>query len=155
MILVSSSQKQLKLFRASMLLALPIAFLATAIIVVNNLRDRKTDVHAGKKTLAVRFGESFARSEYAMLILASYILLSLLAIDPSFLSLTSNHSKSKFTVALLYPLLTIPLAMEGFKTVRHSMNMSVGLLDCSLFFVSFFTQQSLEAAVKKVLPFYH
>lgn len=43
--------------------ALPTGFLATAIIVVNNLRDRKTDVKAGKLTLAVRFGAAFARWE--------------------------------------------------------------------------------------------
>ena len=45
--------------------ALPVGFLATAILVVNNLRDVKTDRIAGKKTLAVRFGESGARAEYA------------------------------------------------------------------------------------------
>jgi 1,4-dihydroxy-2-naphthoate octaprenyltransferase len=30
---------------------------------VNNLRDRKTDVKANKRTLAVRFGATFARVE--------------------------------------------------------------------------------------------
>lgn len=44
-------------------LAMPVGFLATAIIVVNNLRDRKTDVKANKRTLAVRFGATFARVE--------------------------------------------------------------------------------------------
>ena len=34
--------------------------LATAILVVNNLRDRETDVLTGKRTLAVRFGAAFA-----------------------------------------------------------------------------------------------
>eukprot|EP00617_Octactis_speculum_P015207 CAMPEP_0185761632 /NCGR_PEP_ID=MMETSP1174-20130828/20578_1 /TAXON_ID=35687 /ORGANISM="Dictyocha speculum, Strain CCMP1381" /LENGTH=263 /DNA_ID=CAMNT_0028442957 /DNA_START=31 /DNA_END=819 /DNA_ORIENTATION=+ len=48
--------------------ALPIALLATAIIVVNNLRDRKTDVKANKRTLAVRFGATFARIEYTILV---------------------------------------------------------------------------------------
>ncbi|KAH8060603.1 hypothetical protein JL722_4714 [Aureococcus anophagefferens] len=36
--------------------AAAVGCLATAIIVVNNLRDRHTDVRAGKRTLAVRFG---------------------------------------------------------------------------------------------------
>ena len=40
-----------------------VGVLATAIIVVNNLRDRKTDVKAGKRTMAVRFGATFARIE--------------------------------------------------------------------------------------------
>jgi 1,4-dihydroxy-2-naphthoate octaprenyltransferase len=43
--------------------ATPVGFLATAIIVVNNLRERKTDVKASKMTLAVRFGATFARKE--------------------------------------------------------------------------------------------
>ncbi len=42
-----------------------IGALSTAILVVNNLRDRHTDAKAGKRTLAVRFGPAFARVEYA------------------------------------------------------------------------------------------
>mmetsp|Transcript_52752 Transcript_52752/g.98032 ORF Transcript_52752/g.98032 Transcript_52752/m.98032 type:complete len:334 (-) Transcript_52752:61-1062(-) len=52
--------------------AVPTGFLATAIIVVNNLRDRKTDVKAGKLTMAVRFGATFARSEYTILVLGAF-----------------------------------------------------------------------------------
>lgn len=37
---------------------------STAILVVNNLRDWETDAAAGKRTLAVRFGERFAVREY-------------------------------------------------------------------------------------------
>ncbi len=47
--------------------------LATAILVVNNLRDRETDAAAGKRTLAVRFGARFARLEYAALLLAGHV----------------------------------------------------------------------------------
>ena len=36
--------------------AVPVGFLATALLVVNNLRDIETDMGAGKKTLAVRSG---------------------------------------------------------------------------------------------------
>ncbi len=46
--------------------------LATAILVVNNLRDRAGDAEAGKRTLAVRFGPRFARIEYAGLVAAAY-----------------------------------------------------------------------------------
>ena len=53
-------------------LHLQVGFLATAIIVVNNLRDRHTDVEAHKRTVAVRFGGTFCRFEYALLILSSY-----------------------------------------------------------------------------------
>jgi 1,4-dihydroxy-2-naphthoate polyprenyltransferase len=58
--------------------ALPIAMLVTAIIVVNNLRDAPTDKKAGKRTLAVIYGESFARTEYAILVLTAYLILPVL-----------------------------------------------------------------------------
>ncbi|WP_322488408.1 1,4-dihydroxy-2-naphthoate polyprenyltransferase [Chloroflexus sp.] len=57
--------------------ALPIAMLVTAILVVNNLRDAPTDRKAGKRTLAVIFGERFARSEFALLVLGAFVLLPL------------------------------------------------------------------------------
>ncbi len=53
--------------------ALPVGFLATAILVVNNLRDVRTDRAVGKRTLAVRFGESGARAEYAGLVILAYL----------------------------------------------------------------------------------
>ncbi len=49
-----------------------IGLLATAILVVNNLRDRHTDARAGKHTLAVRFGARGARAEYAALLGLAY-----------------------------------------------------------------------------------
>lgn len=50
-----------------------IGAIATAILVVNNLRDRHTDAAAGKKTLAVRLGPRAARAEYTALILSAYL----------------------------------------------------------------------------------
>ena len=41
-------------------LSIAIGFLATAIIVVNNVRDVETDRRAGKNTLAVRIGRANA-----------------------------------------------------------------------------------------------
>ena len=54
--------------------AVPIGLLATAILVVNNLRDVETDRRAGKKTLAVRWGVRGAQGEYLLLVLISYAL---------------------------------------------------------------------------------
>ena len=48
------------------LLGAACGLLSTAILVVNNLRDRETDAVVGKNTLAVRFGETFARIEYTL-----------------------------------------------------------------------------------------
>jgi 1,4-dihydroxy-2-naphthoate octaprenyltransferase len=52
--------------------SLPVGALATAIIVVNNLRDRATDARAGKRTLAVRLGRPRAIVEYAFLLAVAY-----------------------------------------------------------------------------------
>lgn len=48
--------------------------LITAILVVNNLRDRETDAEAGKRTTAVRFGVRGTRAFYvALLLLAAAV----------------------------------------------------------------------------------
>ncbi|MBN2372229.1 1,4-dihydroxy-2-naphthoate polyprenyltransferase [bacterium] len=52
--------------------------LSTAILTVNNMRDIHTDRQAGKKTLAVRFGERFARMEYIVSVLAACLLVPVL-----------------------------------------------------------------------------
>jgi len=54
------------------LAALPVGAIATAVLVVNNVRDRETDVKAGKRTLAVRFGRRAGVIEYAALLAIAY-----------------------------------------------------------------------------------
>jgi 1,4-dihydroxy-2-naphthoate octaprenyltransferase len=56
-------------------LSISIGFLATAIIVVNNVRDIETDRRAGKMTLAVRMGRGNAVSLYGMLVFGSFLVL--------------------------------------------------------------------------------
>jgi 1,4-dihydroxy-2-naphthoate octaprenyltransferase len=53
--------------------SVPVGALATAILVVNNVRDRKTDAQAGKRTLAVRLGKAGGIAEYVSLIGAAYL----------------------------------------------------------------------------------
>ena len=45
-----------------------------AILTVNNLRDVQSDIKAGKLTLAVRFGENFARWEYLLSVLIACLI---------------------------------------------------------------------------------
>ncbi len=54
----------LHLNSAIFLAALGPGLFSTAILAVNNLRDRLTDTESNKRTLAVRFGANFARIEY-------------------------------------------------------------------------------------------
>ncbi len=63
--------------REALINALPIANLATAILVVNNLRDIATDREAGKRTLAVLLGRRGTQIEYLLLVGGAYPLLLL------------------------------------------------------------------------------
>lgn len=55
-------------------LGLQIGFHATALIAINNLRDRGGDALVNKKTLAVRFGVKFSRWEIAALCFLPFLL---------------------------------------------------------------------------------
>ncbi|MFV0437051.1 MAG: 1,4-dihydroxy-2-naphthoate polyprenyltransferase [Desulfopila sp.] len=57
----------------------PPGLLITAIMVVNNLRDRGSDALAGKNTLAVRLGEKRTIGFYRSLLAGSYLVVVLLA----------------------------------------------------------------------------
>jgi len=61
------------------LAALPVGALATAILVVNNLRDRATDARAGKRTLAVRLGRRGVLVEYVLLLAIAFAIPGVLA----------------------------------------------------------------------------
>jgi len=90
----------LKLSTLVILTAVPPGLLITAILVVNNLRDIEQDRRAGKNTLAVILGETEARVEYAMLLLAAYLIpVSLLA-------------AGQMKAWVLLPLVTIPLGIQ-------------------------------------------
>ena len=56
-------------------LSISVGFLATAILVVNNVRDIETDRRAGKMTMAVRMGRGNAVSLYRLLVLGAYLVL--------------------------------------------------------------------------------
>jgi 1,4-dihydroxy-2-naphthoate octaprenyltransferase len=56
----------LELSRPIMIAGLGPGLLSVAILTVNNLRDVDQDREAGKKTLPVRFGRTFAKAEYLL-----------------------------------------------------------------------------------------
>jgi 1,4-dihydroxy-2-naphthoate octaprenyltransferase len=56
-------------------LSVAVGCLATAILVVNNVRDLETDRRSGKNTLAVRLGRQGARRLYVGLVTAAYLAL--------------------------------------------------------------------------------
>jgi 1,4-dihydroxy-2-naphthoate octaprenyltransferase len=56
-------------------LSIAIGFLATAILVVNNVRDIETDRRAGKNTSAVRMGRANAVNMYRLLVGGAFVIL--------------------------------------------------------------------------------
>ena len=88
-------------------LSVPVGLLASAILVVNNVRDADTDRRAGKRTLAVRLGRARARRLFEAMIVVSY--LTVIAVP-----LAGGLS---WWVAL--PLLSLPLVPSLWKTVAE------------------------------------
>ncbi|MFZ5897465.1 MAG: 1,4-dihydroxy-2-naphthoate polyprenyltransferase [Myxococcota bacterium] len=82
------------------LASLPMGALSTAILVVNNVRDRETDVRAGKRTLAVRFGRGGGLAEYIGLLVMAYAV-------PLWLFMSRGLQPF-----VLLPLVTAPIALR-------------------------------------------
>ena len=58
----------------SLWLGAVMGMLITSILVVNNLRDRDADIISGKKTLAVRFGKTFSKIQFILLVMLPFVL---------------------------------------------------------------------------------
>ena len=78
--------------------AVPVGVLATALLVVNNLRDLPGDRAAGKRTLAVRIGERRTRWLYATLLAAG---------------VTAPLNMARAEPRVLVALLALPLAVRA------------------------------------------
>ena len=57
-------------------LSISVGLLATAILVVNNIRDLETDRRAGKRTLAVRLGRERTRTLYEVCVGGAFVVLA-------------------------------------------------------------------------------
>jgi len=92
---------------SAVLAGLQIGLLSSTLLAINNLRDIDEDRRSGKKTLAVRFGKTFARYKISILFFLPYLL------GQQWMTLS-------FSKACLFPLLAIPtafyIANQIFKT---------------------------------------
>jgi 1,4-dihydroxy-2-naphthoate polyprenyltransferase len=91
----------------AVMLAVPVGLLASAILVVNNVRDLETDRRAGKRTLAVKLGRPRTRLMYAAMVALAF----LTALSPWLFGALEAW------VALSW--LAIPLAVPLVGTVRE------------------------------------
>lgn len=78
--------------------AVPIGALASAILVVNNVRDEATDRATGKRTLVARFGRRLGLLEYASLVVLAYVTPLLV------------YGRGVTGPGVLLPLVSVPLA---------------------------------------------
>jgi 1,4-dihydroxy-2-naphthoate octaprenyltransferase len=85
------------------LLSIAIGAIATAILVVNNIRDADTDRRAGKNTLAVKLGRESTRRVYVALIVVAYLMLPIAA--------ATADSATTWWIALGF--LSLPLAIRA------------------------------------------
>ncbi len=83
--------------------AVPAGLLACALLMVNNLRDIRSDTQAGKRTLAVILGDARSRVAYVLTLLVPFGLAALLAF---------------FRPLTLITLLALPLARIPVRSVR-------------------------------------
>ena len=86
--------------------AVPVGLLASAILVVNNVRDLETDRRAGKRTLAVRLGRERTRDLYAAMLAGAFITAPL------------PWPLGSMDAWLLLPWLALPLAVKVARVVR-------------------------------------
>jgi 1,4-dihydroxy-2-naphthoate polyprenyltransferase len=118
-------------------LSISIGCLATAILVVNNIRDIDTDRRAGKRTVAVRLGREATRNLYRGLIVVAYLALpiTLLATDgPGWAALGALSAPLAIPAARPVltrvdgPSLNQALAKTGALLAAFSLTVSAGLL---------------------------
>lgn len=87
--------------------SIPMGLLATALLVVNNLRDIPTDRRVGKVTLAVRLGEVGTRRLYVALVLVAHLVpIGMIAVT----------GEGWYTL----PVFALPLAWKGVELVQHA-----------------------------------
>ena len=96
------------------IISIAIGFLATAILVVNNLRDYHSDLNAGKKTLVVKLGIGFTKYQYTFLLLFPFLIILILFFY--------NSIPPKLLISLLAIILTIKPLITVWKKTGKKLN---------------------------------
>lgn len=103
------------------LASLPMGALATAILIVNNLRDINTDSRAGKRTLAVRIGRFGSVGEYAFMLIVAIVI-------PTMMYFT-HLAGAGVLLASVVGIVFIPYLMKSLRSHQQPMKTSAILND--------------------------
>jgi 1,4-dihydroxy-2-naphthoate octaprenyltransferase len=126
--------------------SVPVGFLVTSILNMNNVRDYQDDRAVDKKTLPVRFGIRFGQLFHATLLIGSYVATTI------------------FALVGLLPLLTLgvwltfPLAYTNVRSVVGATERKayiVGIKKTSLLHLVFGVVLALTIVIATFLPHYH
>jgi 1,4-dihydroxy-2-naphthoate octaprenyltransferase len=96
--------------------SVPVGFIVTAILNMNNVRDYQDDLAVNKRTLPVRFGQRFGQRFHAFLLVGSYLAVTIFALV-GLLPLLS-----------LAVWLTFPLAWSNVRSVMQATDRRVFIL---------------------------
>ncbi len=122
--------------------SIPVGFLVTAILNMNNVRDYQDDLAVNKKTLPVRFGLKFGQRYHAVLVLGAYIVATI-GVLTGLLPLTS-----------LAVWLTFPLAFINVRdvvTAKERKAFIIGIKRTSMLHLAFGVVFALAIVVATLL----
>ncbi len=88
--------------------SVPVGFIVVAILNMNNTRDYQDDLLVNKRTLPVRFGQKFGQRFHTVLLLGSYVAITIFAL---------TRLLPLFSLAAW---LTFPLAFTNVRSVLHA-----------------------------------
>ncbi len=124
--------------------SVPVGFIVTAILNMNNVRDYQDDLAVNKRTLPVRFGQRFGQRFHAFLLIGSYVAVVIFALV-GLLPL--------FSLAVL---LTFPLAWSNVRSVLNATERRafiIGIKRTSLLHLQFGVVLSLAIVVAAFVRF--
>ncbi len=125
--------------------SIPVGFLVTAILNMNNTRDYQDDLAVHKRTLPVRFGQMFGQRFHAFLLIGSYVAVTL------------------FVVVRLLPIyslavwITFPLAFSNVRSVLMATDrkaFAIGIKRTSMLHLQFAVMLTLGIGVAALLKSY-
>ncbi len=101
--------------------SIPMGALATAILIINNLRDIDTDRRAGKRTMAVRLGRFGSIGEYVLMLLAAITI-------PALMTLRTQSSPWLLLSSVVI-IVFVPIVLKTLRSQHAPMRSGVVLND--------------------------